>query len=216
MADPRRPLPAATAPDPATRPGAREVGGGSLLREVAARSAHAGPGAPAGALATAAADLLVGQCTDEVHPALAGRVRVRWADPRQGQREAWLGGLRGIVVRQGDRVLLQQPAGWPEPLILGVVDGLRPRQRQHRPGPTVCLRSDEALEVRAADGAALLKIHRTEAGPVVRLLDPCVRLDLDGELEVKAAAIRLQATRGSVSVQASEDVDIQGEVVHLN
>ena len=48
----------------------------------------------------------VGQCSDERHPTLLGRVQVRWTGPGGEGHLAWLACLRGVVVRQGDRVLL--------------------------------------------------------------------------------------------------------------
>ena len=69
---------------------------------------------------------LVGLCVDDRHPSLAGRVLVRTADGA-GERERWLATLAHLPVRREDRVLLLQPGNWPEPLVVGVIDGLRPR-----------------------------------------------------------------------------------------
>ena len=83
---------------------------------------------------------LVGECVHDAHPTLLGRVRVRWTEPGQGGevREQWLACLLGVIVRQQDRVLLQLPDNWPEPVVTGVVDGFAMRPEAARlPGPSV-------------------------------------------------------------------------------
>ena len=162
---------------------------------------------------------LVGECTDDEHPTLLGRVRVRWTEPHRGgeAREQWLACLHGVTVRRRDRVLLQLPDNWPEPIVAGVVDGFAMRPEARRlPGPTVDLRGDESVRVRGQDGQQLLEIYQEEGGPVVRLLDPDLDLELPGELRIRAEQISLEATRGDVELKASDDVNVQGEMIHLN
>ena len=162
---------------------------------------------------------LVGECVHDAHPTLLGRVRVRWTEPGQGGevREQWLACLLGVIVRQQDRVLLQLPDNWPEPVVTGVVDGFAMRPEAARlPGPSVDLRGDESLRVRGEDGQQLLEIFQEEGGPVVRLLDPDLHLELPGELRIRAEQITLEATRGDVELRASDDVNVLGEMIHLN
>ena len=159
---------------------------------------------------------LVGECVAERHATLTGRARIRWTDGEHGG-EAWLPRLHGLTVREGDRVLLQQPRNWPEPMVVGVVDGLAVRRKAEKvPGPTVPLRRDESLRIRTDDGQEIAELLLEEDGPVIRLLQDDVGLELPGELRIKAAAIKLEADRGNVEVKASDDVVVQGEEISLN
>lgn len=162
---------------------------------------------------------LVGECIDDEHPTLLGRVKVRWTPPGGGAeaQEQWLACLHGVTVRRQDRLLLQLPENWPEPIVAGVVDGFATRPEAARlPGPSMELRGDESVRIRGRDGQDLLEIYQEEAGPVVRLLDPGLDLELPGELRVRAEQIRLEATRGDVELKASDDVNVQGEMINLN
>lgn len=162
---------------------------------------------------------LVGECVDDEHPTLLARVRVRWTPPREGEeaREQWLACLHGVTVRTRDRVLLQLPENWPEPIVAGVVDGFATRPEAARlPGPSMELKGDESVRIRGRDGQDLLEIYQEETGPVVRLLDPGLDLELPGELRVRAEQISLEATRGDVEIKASDDVNVQGEMINLN
>ena len=125
--------------------------------------------------------------------------------------------LQSLVVRTGDRVLLTRPANHPEPLVTGVLDSLRrPQPAPLRHGPAVGLRADEAVVVTGERGAPLLEVFEGERGPVVRLLSDDLDLELPGRLRLAAADIQLEARRGSVKVQASDDVVVKGEMIQLN
>lgn len=160
---------------------------------------------------------LVGECVSARHPTLAGRVRVRWA-PAQGEsRESWLATLRGSVVREGDRVLLQLADNWSEPIVIGVVDGFARRPEPDRvPGATLRLERDETVTLTTAEGRALVEIHQDEDGPVVRLADEDVHLELPGALRIDARQILLCAKRGGIEIAAEDDLHLRGEVIHLN
>ena len=101
--------------------------------------------------------------------------------------------------------------------MVGVVDGFAPRPEAPRlPGPTVPLRADESVRVRTAEGQDLLEVRPTDQGPVVRLLHDDLDLELPGRLRLRAETIRLQATRGNVELSATDDVELVGEMIHLN
>lgn len=160
---------------------------------------------------------LVGECLDPRHPTLMGRALVRWADAAGGVVERWLPTLLGVTVRAADRVLLLSPASWAEPLIVGVVDGFATRPEPTRAaGAAITLRPDETVRILTDDNACLLEVYRGDSGPVVRLLQPDVEVELAGSLRLSAKSIALQARQGEVKVQASGDVAVQGERIHLN
>lgn len=171
-------------------------------------------GAPPPALAPR--DTVVGEVTGTCHPTLTGRARVRW-DGAGGPCEAWLPALHGLAIRAGDRVLVTQPLRWPEPIVVGVIDGFARRPDPPRaPAAAVALQRDEALRVTDIDGNPLVDIHASDAGPVVRLLQADVDLVLPGELRVDAKRIALVAREGEVKIKASDDVIVQGETINLN
>jgi hypothetical protein len=158
--------------------------------------------------------VLVGLCLDDRHPSLAGRVLVRITDGG-GERDAWLATLAHLPVRREDRVLLVQPANWPEPLVVGVIDGLRERSATTHAAAELTLKTDETLEIRAQDGAPLLAIVPTPDGPVLRLARADQRLEVSGTLAFAADAIDFSA-RGGVSLAAGGDVVVTGEEIKLN
>jgi hypothetical protein len=149
---------------------------------------------------------LVGEVLDARHPVLQGRAQVRWHDAVGTVHEAWLPCLQGVTVRTRDRVLLQQPANWPELLVVGVVDGFATR-----PAPPTSeaarlqLQADETLTVTGADEQPLLEIQPTGTGCRVRLLREDVDLELPGRLQLSARELTLRATAGDVTIDASDD-----------
>jgi hypothetical protein len=98
-----------------------------------------------------------------------------------------------------------------------VLDGfaLRPEPRRETTA-TITLQPDERILVTTASGQDLLEVHLAEKGPVVRLLQPDVDLDIPGDLRLRAKAVRLEATMGKVEVEAHDDVVLRGENVKLN
>ena len=160
---------------------------------------------------------LVGECTDDRHPTLMGRVRVRWSAGNGETCEQWVPALHGLTIREADRVLLQHPSNWPEPIVVGVVDGFAVRPETARvPGPQISLAGYEALCISTVDGAKLLEVYHDESGPVVRLLQEDVHLDLPGKLHIDAKSIELEAKMGGITIKAKDDVVVQGEMIDLN
>ncbi len=158
---------------------------------------------------------VVADCLDTAHPTLAGRVLARWNDGA-GAHEAWLPVLRSVAPREGDRLLVARPANWSEPIVVGVVDGFARRPELVKPAATLSLRADEVVRIADDHGAALVEIAQGEGGPVVRLLQPDVNLELAGELRISAKSVELVARAGEARISASDDVVVRGENVQLN
>lgn len=159
----------------------------------------------------------IGVCLSTDHPTLQGRIRIRWRSQTGQKREDWLPHIQGVRVRRGDRVLLTSPSNHHEPVVVGVVDGLRPRQEpEAEDGPSVRLATGEALRIIGPDGTQLLEVHADDDGPRIRLLAPPAALDLPGKLTISADDLEFEARSGEVRMAASGDVTIQGEVVRLN
>lgn len=159
----------------------------------------------------------VGEVLDARHPTLSGRVQVRMTDESGGSDERWLPTLQGLPVRAHDRVLVTQPANWQEAVVVGVLDGFARRPEVARgTGARLELEGDEAVRVVARDGTALVEVFQGPAGPVVRLLQADVDLELEGRLRVTAQSLRLAAREGEARLEAADDVVLRGQAVRLN
>lgn len=201
----------------AKRQTAKKGGGEARTAMGKARAPRMAPAPELAPIAQAGGAPRVGECLDSRHPTLMGRALVRWADAAGLVVERWLPTLLGVTVRAADRVLLLSPASWAEPLIVGVVDGFATRPEAARAaGAAITLRPDETVRVITDDDTCLLEVYRGESGPVVRLLQRDVAVELAGSLRLSAQSIELQAKQGEVKVQASGDVAVRGERIHLN
>ncbi len=160
----------------------------------------------------------VAECVDDRHPALMGRIRVRWTDDASGQvLERWVPTLHGMAVRVGDRLLLLEAHGVDEPIAVGVVDGFALRPVQARsPAAALALQTDETLRVTSIEGTPLVELFSSEAGPVIRLLATDVDIELSGRLRISARSLELAAREGPVTVSATDDVIVRGETIKLN
>lgn len=182
----------------------------SLLEDVVLSPVHesvaTGP-VPVGAV-------LVGEVQDCEHPTLTGRAQVVVAGSKQA---TWVPVLRGLVVRSGDRVLLARPDNMIEAVVIGVLDGFSRRNDAPRTSAAnIILQSEEVVTISTADGTRLVELAGSATGPVVRILQPDLDVELSGRVRVKAASLELIATRGEVKIEAADDVVVKGENVHLN
>jgi len=160
---------------------------------------------------------LVGECIDDKHPTLSGRVLVRWESDEE-QVERWVPTLQQVPVRVHDRVLLMRPANFDEPVVTGVLDGFSRRTEPNRDtAASLDLKRDEAVRIASENGQGLVEIFQDKDGDaVVRLLDEDVNLEVPGKLRMKASRIEMEAVEGPVEIEASDDVNVRGEVINLN
>ncbi len=162
------------------------------------------------------AESFVGECEKTRHPTLNGRIFVSWEEGQDCKR-AWLPTLHALSVRKCDRVLLQWPANWPEPIVVGVIDGFAARPEvQPSVAATLEVQRDESVRIHAVDGTGLIEIRVAESGPVVRILSRDVDIEFSGALNITADQIALRAQRGPVQIDATDDVVIRGETIQLN
>ena len=162
-------------------------------------------------------ELFVGECLDDRHPSITGRVLISWQDAQSNTIEKWLPALQGLSVRKFDRVLLQQPVNWPEPIVFGVVDGCADRpEPDFESKHAIELKPDVAVRIDSHNGSPLVEICQVDDQAVVRLLSDDVNLDLNGKLKISAQSIDLAAKRGQVSITAEGDVVVKGEIIELN
>lgn len=192
------------------------------LDELVEATSSLDPGSAARAVLPAVAGLigdalLVGECVDATHPTLRGRVRVRVEDTTGEVTEGWLPTLYRLPVRVADRVLVARPGNWDEAVVIGVLDGFARRPEMPlREGASLELATDECLRIRSEDGTDLVEVRQEEEGPVVRLLEPGVDVEVPGSFRVRADRIRLEARKGPVEVEATDDVIVRGEIIRLN
>lgn len=159
----------------------------------------------------------VGTCVEPKHPALSGRVKVQLVEGSGVAVDRWLPTLHGLTFRSGDRVLVQQPVNSEEAIVVGVINGFLPRPALERhTGASIELQRDETLRVHTEDGQVLVEIVRDESGPIVRLCQKDVRLDVAGKLSIIADELELAAAKGNVVVEASDRVQLVGELIELN
>jgi len=189
------PIPGAAADEP------RE-----LLLDLIAASSAAVPGRRPG--------VTVGECVADRHPQLPGRALIRVVDAG-ASNEQWMACLVHSVVRCGDRVLLLHPGNWPEPVVIGVLDGLAQRSAPLTTAAAIDLRRDEQIEIRDHTGTPLVTIVPTAAGPVLRLASADQRLEIAGRLVIAAEAVELRAREG-MTIAAGGDVVVSGEEIKLN
>jgi hypothetical protein len=159
----------------------------------------------------------VAECTDAQHPTLQGRVKIHWDGIGHKPVDLWVPTLHGQAIRQGDRLLVQMPHGGSEPIVLGVIDGFLPRPEPARTaGGRIELKQDETLQVCSQEGQPLVEIVQDQMGPVVRLMQADTKLDLKGKLSITAEELELKASKGQVRIEATDDINLVGEVIHLN
>ena len=164
-------------------------------------------------LLTSSRACLMGKCLEERHPEFEGRFRVAYS-AADGRTEAkWLAALEGVAVREGDHTLLLWPANWPEPIIVGVLPGTSSRDPSTR---EVTLAEGETLRIAARDGGTLAEVTANVGGPVLRLCQEDVRLELPGNLDIAAGRIRFATRSGDVQIDASGEVVVQGKIIRLN
>jgi hypothetical protein len=89
----------------------------------------------------------------------------------------------------------------------------------------------ELVRIRAKDGACVLTVELTDAGPILRFEGAALEIVAPRSLDIACGALRIEATegatiagkqveieakRGGVTVRATDDVRVDGERVLLN
>lgn len=166
---------------------------------------------------TRAPSTLIGMCMDNHHPSLSGRCLIRWTDASKKPQEKWLPCIRDVKPQRHDRVLLQQPGNWFEPLVCGILDGLAgPEDHTPKTGPAIRLEKNKAIHVVDSGDNPVLQIEQGEHGPVLRLLNDDLNIEVKGRLRFSAKDIQMAARRGEIRIKAKDDVHVKGEMIHLN
>jgi len=165
----------------------------------------------------ASGEMLIAQVIVETHPITPGRVLVTGNTSNQSSFECWLAAVQSLEIRAGDRVCIQQPSNFPEPIVTGVLDSVhRKPVMAHRTGAELSLRADETLRVKDQDGNPLLDIKHEHDGSVVQLHTTMSALDMPGAFRLIADTVEIDARQGEMKLAASGDIHMDGEVINLN
>jgi hypothetical protein len=165
---------------------------------------------------------VVGECLDTHNPNLPGRVLVRARDRDGEAMTGWLPVMADVRIRVGDKLLLDKPDNWPEPVVVGAIAGLeRPERRSERDpsdagAPGLQLEPGQAIVIAGPTGEALLELSSTSEGIRIGLLSNEVELDAAGCLRFGADRIELRAREGGVDVRTEGDVVVRGKTIRLN
>ncbi|AKJ30914.1 hypothetical protein [Caldimonas brevitalea] len=184
-----------------------------LLQQAATPTEPARPAASAGGGTS-----LVGEVMDTHHPDLPGRVFVQWLSETGQSCEQWLACVRGAAANRGDRVLLEQPANWPEKLVTGVL--ITDQEASARPAEAVAqtleLPHDQCVRITDDAQRPLLEVYASSQGPVVRLLGDALTLEAPKTLKLQAETLELQAGRGGVDIRTEADTVVRSRYIRLN
>ena len=159
---------------------------------------------------------VVGECVDDEHPTIPGRVLVSWQATDRQRERAWCPTLQHLAIRRADHVLLSRPSNLARWIVVGVIDGLMERNVPRRAGASLQLKADESIVVADATGAKFVELRQGAGGPVVSLCNDDLELELPGRLGIRARELSLAATKGEMCLEASDDVVVRGEMVKLN
>ena len=101
--------------------------------------------------------------------------------------------------------------------MVGVVDGLALRtEPPKRSSHVVELKDDEALTVLDQRGRPLFELRGGAAGPTLACLSENLSVAVDGELHLEGRRVSIRAREGEAHIEASDDVVVEGEHIHLN
>ncbi|RQR50492.1 hypothetical protein DIE21_17175 [Burkholderia sp. Bp9140] len=162
---------------------------------------------------------LIGEVTDTHHPDAMGRIRVKWSMQDGSTREHWLECVDGVKPEIGDRVLLQSPANWPEYLIAGLLKRTgsgEPVEPVVEPAMALALDADKCVQISDASGCPLLQVRASPDGPVVKLLNRNVNIEVAGKLRLSAQTLELEGGRGGVDIRTEADTVVRSRYVRLN
>ena len=161
--------------------------------------------------------VLIAEVVVETHPVMSGRVLVAGTDERGRSFEEWLPCLEGLSIRAKDKVVIQRPANSQEALVTGVVESRhRQARQQSRVGGELTLGKDECMRINDYNGDALLDIVAGESGPSIQLHRSLGELDVPGSFRLVADSLDFKARRGEMTLAASGDIRVDGEMIKLN
>jgi hypothetical protein len=135
---------------------------------------------------------------------------------------------QGLNANVGDRVLFVLPANAPLAVVISVLSPARERPVPEivplkrsidclRPNQELVLQDAESLCVTTTSGQTLVAIERGAKGPIIRLGQGSLELDMPGELHLMADSLRFTTRNGPISLESqTDDVVVRGRTIRLN
>lgn len=136
---------------------------------------------------------------------------------------------RGLNVAPGDRVLFVMPANASMAVITSVLSpagqaatcqsSLNPVSASNgsHSSQELVLRDTDSLCVTTSSGQTLVAIERGATGPIIRLGQGSLQMDMPGELHLMADSLRFTTRSGPISIESqTDDVIVQGRTIRLN
>lgn len=161
-------------------------------------------------------DVLVATVVVDTHPVMSARVLVTGTDSKNRKFEDWLPCLEGLNVKARDKVLIQRPANTLEPVVTGIVESSHSHRRQAHSAHSLSLKHNEALTINDHHGKAIIEIVSGDNGPCIMLHTALVELDVAGALRLEADSLQFKARQGEMTLSASGDIKVDGEMIKLN
>ncbi|MBX2880422.1 MAG: hypothetical protein KTR32_10845 [Granulosicoccus sp.] len=161
-------------------------------------------------------EILVADVVVETHPVLSGRVLVTGQDGNGRKFEDWIPCLSGLQVQARDRVLIQRPANFEEPLVTGIVESGQRTRDTAKSAQSLNLQLNESLRINDHNGEALVDIVSGENGTRVQLHQSLAEMDVAGKLKMAADSVEIEARQGEMVLSASGDIKVDGEMIKLN
>lgn len=178
---------------------------------------------------------LLGDVCAEHDTRIDGRALIEYQD-EDGDRQRVMASLAtGLAVLPGDKVLFVIPANEPIAVVTTVLartssmvksesttsmksEAINQREAEMISGRNqLVLRDSDALQVTNASGKTLLAIERGACGPIVRLGQGDLALDVPGEFHLVADSMTFSSRQGPVQINSpADDVIVKGRTIRLN
>ena len=178
---------------------------------------------------------LLGDVCAEHDTRIDGKALIEYQDEDGDLQRVMASLAAGLAVLPGDKVLLVIPANEPIAVVTTVLartknsdirvsNGLMSSESCDQGEVEVTtasnqlmLRDSDALQVTNAAGKTLLAIERGACGPIVRLGQGDLALDVPGEFHLVADSMRFSSRQGPVQINSpADDVIVKGRTIRLN
>jgi hypothetical protein len=201
----------------------------ATLRTPGISAAQAIPRLPDASIASASLIGVVVDAEDSGQLAEENQILIEFSTNAENKKCVFAELSRGLSVVPGDRVLFVMPANSSLAVITSILSPtaqgttcetalVAAGTRQRLPiSQELVLRDSESLCVTTSTGQTLVAIERGACGPIIRLGEGSLELDMPGELHLMADSLRFTTRSGPISIQSqTDDVVVQGRTIRLN
>jgi len=169
-----------------------------------------------------------GELEGELDQDLRGQLIVEFAFGHSAPRRISAELVKGLSVTAGDRVLFARPANSTIAIITSVLEPVSRQtstacvsvvasQERRTTNQELILHDAETLRITTCTGQTLIAIESGASGPIIRLGQGGLELDMPGELHLMADSLRFTTRSGPLCIDAqADDVIVQGRTIRLN